>query len=203
MDIVQRPRADMEFLEGELGVPSLNDVHDLLWLAGRPMPPRPLTYQLAASRNIAVVEDVNLHLVWEPGRIFLKPLPRYLLNAAFWTEHLACDTAAQDNSSCVSGVSLQQDGPGAPSNALSKRRQLYGCAYGFLLSYTALIQHESDYHVAASNHLLPADVDWDHGVRPHGSFWRTALATSHGSTRGTDTESCDCRDSTKFPAGAA
>ncbi|KAG8407139.1 hypothetical protein J3459_016428 [Metarhizium acridum] len=160
MDIVQRPRADMEFLEGELGVPSLNDVHDLLWLAGRPMPPRPLTYQLAASRNITVVEDVNLHLVWEPGRIFLKPLPRYLLNAAFWTEHLACDTAAQDNSSCVSGVSLQQDGPGAPSNALSKRRQLYGCAYGFLLSYTALIQHESDYHLAASNHLLPADVDW-------------------------------------------
>ncbi|KJK83582.1 hypothetical protein H634G_01711 [Metarhizium anisopliae BRIP 53293] len=155
MDIVQRPKADVEFLAEELCVPSLNDIHDLLWLAGRPMPPRPLTYQLTASRTIAVVEDINLHLIWEPGRIFLKPIPRFLLNAAFWTKHLACD-AAQDNSSCVSSVS-----PSAPSDPLSKRRELYGCAYGFLLSYTALIQHESDYRIAASNHLLPADVDWE------------------------------------------
>ncbi|KID80781.1 uncharacterized protein G6M90_00g005850 [Metarhizium brunneum] len=114
MDIVQRPKADVEFLAEELCVPSLNDIHDLLWLAGRPMPPRPLTYQLTASRTIAVVEDINLHLIWEPGRIFLKPIPRFLLNAAFWTKHLA-----------------------------------------------SLIQHESDYRIAASNHLLPADVDWE------------------------------------------
>lgn len=160
MDIIERPEANMEFLEGELCVPSLNDIHNHLWLAGRPMPPRPLTYQLAASRNIAVIENINLHLVWEPGRIFLKPIPRYLLNAVFWSEYLACEKP-RDNCPCVSSVRSQQDSSGARPDISCRRRELYKCAYGFLLSYTALIQHESDYYIAVNNHLLPAGMDWE------------------------------------------
>lgn len=69
----------IEFLRQELGVGRLNDIHDWLWLVGRPMPPRPLYYQKAARRDIVVHEQMDLHLIWDNKRMFLKPIPRYLL----------------------------------------------------------------------------------------------------------------------------
>jgi hypothetical protein len=159
MDVIERAEATIEFLGKELSVPRLNDIHDHLWLAGRPMPPRPLNYQVASSRAISVTEDVHLHLVWEPGRMFLKPLPRYLLNSNFWAEHLICKQP-RDNCSCFANPKTQRENPVANVDTQCKRRELYKCAYGFLLSYTALIQYESDYHVAKDLHLLPDDVEW-------------------------------------------
>ncbi|OAQ63136.2 subtilisin-like serine protease [Pochonia chlamydosporia 170] len=181
MDFIERAVPTMAFLEDELNTPNLNKLHDDLWVAGRPMPPRPLTYQLAASRNITVMESMDLHLVWEPGRIFLKPLPRYLLNSTFWAEHLACEEALS-NSNVPQGAvshSQRQTPPHRPAvhtnpqklisqhikdpaeTLRDRRRHLYSSAYGFLLSYTALIQHESDFHIAQANHLVPSDLPWD------------------------------------------
>ncbi|KAJ9133299.1 hypothetical protein NKR23_g10893 [Pleurostoma richardsiae] len=41
-----------------------------------------------------------------------------------------------------------------------RRRELYKCAYGFLLPYTALIQHESDLRIAVAQDILPDIVTW-------------------------------------------
>lgn len=73
-----------------------------------------------------------MHLVWAmPRRIFLKPIPRYLLDCHFW----------QDN--------------------LKTQKGFYGYAFGFLLSYAALIQYESDFRIAKEKHLIPESLTWE------------------------------------------
>ncbi|KAG4259309.1 hypothetical protein FPRO03_12985 [Fusarium proliferatum] len=95
----------------DLSVEKLNKIHGWLWLAGRPMPPRPLNYQQASSCEIILNENAGMHLVWDVSRrIFLKPLPRYLLSYKFWQNNLAAD------------------------------HEFYKSAFGFMLSYAALIQ---------------------------------------------------------------
>jgi hypothetical protein len=77
-----------------------------------------------------VSEQLDLHLVWSPSRIFIKPLPRFLLSPHFWQLHICTDA------------------------------QLYRTALGFLLSYVALIEREVDFQIAITNNLLPAEVTW-------------------------------------------
>ncbi|KAN0072640.1 hypothetical protein V8E54_009569 [Elaphomyces granulatus] len=121
-------------VENDLSVKRLNDIHRWLWLAGMPMPPRPLTYQLASSRQIVVNERMDLHLVWTSSfKIFLKPIPRYLLDHQFWKEEL-------------------------------NKEDLHKCALGFLKSYSALIQHESDFYIARKKRLIPSALTWDSWV---------------------------------------
>ncbi|KAB2107956.1 hypothetical protein AG0111_0g3840 [Alternaria gaisen] len=161
MDVIERAEVTPDFLEKELSVPRLNYVHDFLWLAGRPMPPRALNYQVASSRAITVTEDINLHLVWESGRIFLKPLPRYLLSSTFWRKYLLCqDPQGSRRCSCFTNPDPQLANPVQKTDAQCNKRELYKCAYGFLLSYTALVQYESDYLIARNLNLLPGGVKW-------------------------------------------
>jgi hypothetical protein len=42
------------------------------------------------SREIFVTEQIDIHLVWTTGRIFLKSIPRFLLEPRFWTDYLSC-----------------------------------------------------------------------------------------------------------------
>lgn len=135
---------DPVFLRQELDLQRLNSVFHWLWLAGRPMPPRALHYQLMMGRDIVIAEDMNMHLVWTSGRIFLKPIPRYLLEPAFWSEYLSCprDHPCLDDRDC--------------------RRGLRRSALGFLSSYVAMISHESDFMIAQERHLLPKEVKWLH-----------------------------------------
>lgn len=98
------------------------------------MPPRPLHLQRIKMRETFVTEQMDLHLVWYSKRIYIKPIPRFLLDPRFWEEHL-CGNA-----------------------------QLYQCAMGFLLSYAALIEHESDYRIAKESNLLPEEVTWSQWV---------------------------------------
>lgn len=72
----------------ELNIKKLNDIHDWLWLAGRRGDSRSLSYQQSSSREIVIDERVDMHLVWIPGRMFLKPIPRYLLDHGFWTRYI-------------------------------------------------------------------------------------------------------------------
>jgi hypothetical protein len=139
-DDIVAPQPGRQFLEKELCVTRLNDVHEWLWLCGRPMPPRPLHHQRLLCREICITEDVGLHLVWWRHRIFIKPLPAYLLSPDFWAEHLLDDDNVQGPKACSTGLS--------------------GSARGFLFSYTALIAYESDFHVAKECGLLPAAVTW-------------------------------------------
>ncbi|KAF2732599.1 hypothetical protein EJ04DRAFT_440719 [Polyplosphaeria fusca] len=118
------------FLEAELDVERLNSVHKWLWLVGLPTSPRPLHYQRLKKRDIMIAEQMDLHLVWSSGRIFVKPLPRFLLSPRFW-QHSLCP-----------------------------HPYLYRNALGFLLSWVALIERETDFQIASTYGLIPGDVTW-------------------------------------------
>lgn len=119
------------YLEWELKVPRLNEIHDHLWLAGRPTCARPLHRQAMLGRTLVITEQVDLHMVRQESRIFLKPMLDFLLNADFWTDHLCKDA------------------------------NLYECACGFLLSYVWLVCSKSDLKMAQREGLLDPAITWD------------------------------------------
>lgn len=125
---------DLQYLTSELSVEKLNGIHDWLWIVGWPMPPRPLHLQRVKLRDIVITELMDLHLVWSSKRIYIKPIPRFLLDHGFWEEHLCTN------------------------------HQLYECAMGFLRTYAALIEHESDYKIAKETNLLPEELSWSQWV---------------------------------------
>ncbi|KAL7770064.1 hypothetical protein ACKLNR_001448 [Fusarium oxysporum f. sp. zingiberi] len=100
----------------------------------------PLLRQLVKRRSIVVTEDPKLHLVWIYGRIFIKPLPRYIGSYAFWRDYLCRDTDSGGR-----GARIRQ------------------AALGYLRTYYHLIQHESDLRIAqdSSPCLVPADITWE------------------------------------------
>lgn len=59
----------------------------------------PLHRQRVEVREIIVTEEPRLHLVWIYNRIFIKPLPQYLLSQAFWEMYL--DTSYMAYTLCV------------------------------------------------------------------------------------------------------
>jgi hypothetical protein len=121
------------FLNVELNVERLNEVHQWLWLVGLPTAPRPLHYQVMKKREIVVTEQLDLHLVWSASTsssILIKPLPRFLLCHEFWRTQIC------------------------------PRPHLYETALGFLLSYVALIEREVDYNLALLNGLIPREITW-------------------------------------------
>lgn len=110
------------------------------------MPPRPLHYRVLTSREIHVTENPELHLVWAKNRIFVKPIPRWLLDPDFWSAHLLVTAAANSD-----GNKHQPD----------PRKDLAACALGFLFTYTALVACESDFRIAVDKGLVPRQVSWD------------------------------------------
>ncbi|KAJ5385612.1 hypothetical protein N7517_003523 [Penicillium concentricum] len=109
------------------------------------MPPKPLNYQIAISREITVDERIDMHMI----RIHLKPLPRYLLDSQFWESHLVCKGPCRGST----GDRVTQD------QACS--RDLYKCALGLLSSDMALVQFESTSLIAGNYHLLPDTITWE------------------------------------------
>ncbi|KAL7910597.1 hypothetical protein GGI35DRAFT_449168 [Trichoderma velutinum] len=137
-DEILAPTSNLqEFLQQELLVRKINAVQDWLWACGRPMPPRPLHHQRVLSRDIIVTENPELHLIWGPQGIHLKPLPEYLLDSSFWKQHIL-------------------------SNADQEHVELEQCARGFLFSYCALIAHYSDFRIAREKGLLADTVTWEY-----------------------------------------
>jgi len=157
-----------KFLQLDLSVQRLNDIQEYLWLAGRPMPPRPLNYQVSVSRQIIVDEKADMHLVWGPGRcIHIKPLPQYLLDSRFWSAHLVCNG---NSFGCCRSLCVDSDedatSPRQPDQTDEAntngcpRSNLRKSALGFLNSYIALIQHSSDFTIAKQHSLLPESLTW-------------------------------------------
>lgn len=154
-----RPTQDISsFLKKDLCVDRLNHIHQYLWLAGRPMPPKPLNYQLATSRQIVADQRIDMHLVWESSqRLHIKPLPRYLLDADFWVEHLmTCDGPCCANT---------QGNHVASDPATKCTQDIYKCALGFLYSYASIVRFECDLSIAHDHHLLPRDITWENWLR--------------------------------------
>lgn len=119
------------FLRDDLNVDSLNKVHKHLWFAGLPRCAGPLHHQLMIGRKIVITERADLHLLWRDDRLFLKPLPDYLLSYKVWEETLKEDRDLSEN------------------------------AKGFLLSYLWLIRQKSDFVVAQSENLVSNDLIWE------------------------------------------
>ncbi|KAI9660554.1 MAG: hypothetical protein M1821_009906 [Bathelium mastoideum] len=151
----------------------LNRLHTILgwmWMVGRPMPPRPLHYQLLLSRDIFLTEQMDMHLVWTTGRIFLKPIPRFLLEPRFWSAYLTspgpCSCFREDidpKSVAINTQDITARAADAKQDSKSVGRYnegLRACALGFLFSYAALITHESDFVIAQKERLLPKEVKW-------------------------------------------
>ncbi|KAI9672490.1 MAG: hypothetical protein M1817_003256 [Caeruleum heppii] len=90
----------------------------------------PLHHQHVLKRRIILTEDARLHLMVRGRRIYLKPLPLYLLDYNTWAD-IICSSSS-----------------------------LYEDACGFLLSYTRLLCHESDFDLAQEFRLLDRSVSW-------------------------------------------
>ena len=124
-----------QYLQHEVNVERLNEIHDHLWLAGLPRPGRPLSNQLVLGRSIVSTGDADLHLTWHDSRMFLKPLPEFLLCHTIWETYL------------------------------SKDQDLYEAASGLLLSYSWLVCTKLDLKIAQDHLLLPNTISWQQWVR--------------------------------------
>jgi hypothetical protein len=125
------------YLSLDLKTPRLNAVHRHLWLAGLPNAARPLHRQKLLGRSILLTEDPDEHLVWFEAQIFVKPLPEYLLDYDYWSEHLCSDHDLD----------------------------LHQSACGLLLSYAWLVRHQSDLAIAQDAGLLSKDIAWPDWVQ--------------------------------------
>ncbi|KAJ2968701.1 hypothetical protein NUW58_g10164 [Xylaria curta] len=132
-----------ELLEDELITDELNKLAPHFWLITTQSSKNvmSLTEQAVQGRKITVTENPGLHLVWLNQRIFIKPVPKYLMSHAFWTHYLLSTTSP-----------IQQD----------KRIKLIEAAQGFLRSYAYLIQHESDFRMATDDNtrLIPSGISY-------------------------------------------
>lgn len=126
------------------------------------MPPRPLHQQRVMLRDIVLTEQPDLHMVWSGGRIFIKPLPRYLLDHRFWCQYLICKPDCLCSRRPIQPDTMTKCTYVVPT---CTHRKLYCCATGLLLSYTSLISYESNLHMAKDLHLLPSNLHWSTWVR--------------------------------------
>lgn len=150
--VVANPADDVPaFLQRELSLGGLAGMLKHLWFAGAKHPATPLHFQVAMGREIVVADRIDLHLLWDNGgKLFLKPVPRFLLDPTFWRSNLRCPDACACHN--LPADACRGGGP----------RKV---ALGFLYTYVCLISSESDFFVANENRLLPrrsndATIEW-------------------------------------------
>jgi hypothetical protein len=133
----------LEYLERDLYATDLESIASYLWWMSTPCHSNigTLHHQKVKSREVVVTEDPRLHLVWINERIFVKPIPKYLLSEAFWAKYFNCDYE---------------------SSAYPRTQVLRKAALGYLRTYRYLIRYESDFHLARKEalRLIPPDVTW-------------------------------------------
>ncbi|KFY43368.1 hypothetical protein V494_02017 [Pseudogymnoascus sp. VKM F-4513 (FW-928)] len=104
-----------------------------------------LTHQIVRGRNIVVTEDPKLHLLWYYDRVFIKPIPPYILSHAFWSFYFF---------SSYSPIPQPE------------RDQILLAVRGYLRTWCYLIQHKSDFILATaaggSNQmpLIPKNISY-------------------------------------------
>ncbi|KAJ4135300.1 hypothetical protein NW768_004924 [Fusarium equiseti] len=125
----------VEFIERELCSDILDVMSDKLWWMSKQDSGNisPLHRQRVKGREIIISEDPKLHLVWIEDRIYMKPLPQYLLSHRFWEDYLT-----------------------------SQNERIRESALGFLRTFTKLIRHESDFRIAQEPclSLIPPNITW-------------------------------------------
>lgn len=131
------------FLDREFWAADLEKISPRLWVMTTQSSANisSLHYQRVKGREIVLTEDPRLHLVWIYNRVFIKPLPKYLLSYRFWTTFLLSE----------------------PSPLGIERDKLCKAALGYLRTFYYLIEHESDFDIAcrAESRLVPPGVTWE------------------------------------------
>ena len=127
------------FLAREFVTPELDQMAPKLWLLTTQSSANvsALHQQRLKGREILITEDPRLHLLWIDNRVFLKPLPEYLLSHGFWIQYLSA-TKFHD----------------------AEHATIRKSALGYLRTYYHLIRHESDFDLAIENRLIPRHVTW-------------------------------------------
>ena len=151
----------MRFLMEDLHCPKLACMAENLWVLSTHSHKNitPLHRQRLRGREIVVMEDPGLHLVWIHDRIYIKPLPRYLLSYDFWTHVLLEETTA----ACGPRQRGSCGRDGAREGLDEDRVTVAAAARGLLRSYYFLIQYESDFRIAQRDdlQLVPAGVTYE------------------------------------------
>ncbi|KAL5000886.1 hypothetical protein BDV10DRAFT_161572 [Aspergillus recurvatus] len=131
------------FLAQDLDTPILDELYPKLWLVARKSGASidPLHQQKAKGREITLLENPQLHLVWHHNKVYIKPLPEYLLNHHFWMAYLSSHYKEPFH-----------------ANPSTNKRLI---ALGFVRSYAHLIKYRSDFALAQELHLIPGHVEWD------------------------------------------
>jgi hypothetical protein len=132
-----------EYLKLRLDTNHLDNVVDLLWLAGLRGKVRPLHRWIALNIRITITETARMHLLWRPSQIFLMPLEPALFNYATF-KSVICNADATP----------------------AEKQHMYSAALGLLLTYTKLILYESDLRLAQHPDygLLPAHITYKQWV---------------------------------------
>jgi hypothetical protein len=121
------------YLALSLDLKRLHLIHKRLWLAGLPVPARALHRQKVLGREIVISDQAELHLTWRESTLYLKPLPKPLLDYNFWESKLCSDDTGDD---------------------------LYKNAAGLILSYIWLISSKQDLAIAHEKNLVPKGLKW-------------------------------------------
>ncbi len=140
----------MKFLQRELWAPDLERMAPHLWIMATQSYASvyPLHSQRLRRKELVVTEDPRLHLVWVYDRVFIKPIPKYLLSYDFWRIYLL------DDASPIGGKTPEER---------QSHQNVCRAALGFVRTYLFLIEHESDFELACrkEHQLIPAGVTWD------------------------------------------
>jgi hypothetical protein len=131
-----------DFLESEYVCEDLEKMAPLLWMLSTQSSSniRPLHRQRVVGREILITESPRLHLVWYYDRVFIKPLPEYLMSHSFWTTYLLSESSPLG----------------------SRRHHIRRAALGFIRTYRHIVKHESDFRIAQEEkaRLIPSDITW-------------------------------------------
>lgn len=143
-----------EWLYREFWAVDLENIAPRLWIMSTQSSANvsALHQQRVRGRAIIITEDPRLHLVWIYDRVFIKPLPKYLLSYKFWAEFMLSER------STLLGGSLENH-----SDEHQTMNKIRRSALGFLRTYYHLIRHESDFEIACNQEarLIPAGITWE------------------------------------------
>ncbi|KAK4463075.1 hypothetical protein QBC42DRAFT_325511 [Cladorrhinum samala] len=131
----------LPFLKAEFTTPTLDQISPHFWLLATADHSHisSLHKQIVRGRKIVISEDPEMHLVWINNRVFIKPLPEYLVSKAFWEHYFT---------------------PDAYDNLDPSRLEAYKAALGYLRTWLFLVSYLSDWRIALDSHLVPDNIDF-------------------------------------------
>ncbi|KAI0410763.1 hypothetical protein F5X98DRAFT_368588 [Xylaria grammica] len=151
------------FLTADLSLDGLTKMTKLLWLAGSKRPPYQIHSQVARGRQIIVTERMDHHLVYDnSGRMFLRPIPAFLLDRNVWDNTLACPPGCVcqgNNASVTPSKNGPREGEAQNPAGSCNMKKCREIARGFLYTYCCLVSSETDFFMANERRLLPRGSD--------------------------------------------